>query len=146
MRMDTTPRADSKRESTAVAGLDGVVAAETRLSRVDGARGELVIAGFAVEALAPKAEFEETVYLLWNDALPTSDELSSFRMRIAANRTLPTDGAIVGKRIDIEDDARFHYDLALGQLSTPAVPNRPLARFPCCICRFPHARHYCCTR
>jgi len=36
-------------------------------------------------------------------------------------------GAIVGKRIDIEDDARFHYDLALGQLSTPADRFRPLA-------------------
>ena len=54
------------------AGLDGVVAAETRLSGVDGEAGELIIAGFAVEELAPQATFEEVVYLLWHDALPTA--------------------------------------------------------------------------
>ncbi len=36
-------------------------------------------------------------------------------------------GAIVGKRIDIEDDTFVHYDLALAQLSTPADRFRPLA-------------------
>ncbi|MEE9522846.1 MAG: pilus assembly PilX N-terminal domain-containing protein [candidate division NC10 bacterium] len=36
-------------------------------------------------------------------------------------------GAIVGKRIDIEDDARFHYDLALSRQATPADRFRPLA-------------------
>ncbi len=45
-------------------GLQGVVAAETRLSKVDGTNGELVIAGFPVEELTPKATFEECVYLL----------------------------------------------------------------------------------
>nr|MDP9481283.1 citrate synthase/methylcitrate synthase [Actinomycetota bacterium] len=35
-----------------VAGLEGVVAAETRLSRVDGEEGELIVAGFPVEELA----------------------------------------------------------------------------------------------
>jgi citrate synthase len=45
-------------------GLEGVVAAETALSMVDGERGELIIAGYAVEDLAPNATFEETVQLL----------------------------------------------------------------------------------
>ncbi len=52
-----------------VAGLEGVVAAETRLSGVDGGAGELTIAGFPVEELAGRASFEETVYLLWHGAL-----------------------------------------------------------------------------
>ena len=33
-------------------GLEGVVATDTRLSSVDGERGELLIAGFPVEDLA----------------------------------------------------------------------------------------------
>ncbi len=45
-------------------GLKGVVAAETALSMVDGERGELIIAGYAVEELAPNAMFEQTVSLL----------------------------------------------------------------------------------
>ncbi|MDP9191226.1 MAG: citrate synthase/methylcitrate synthase [Acidobacteriota bacterium] len=45
-------------------GLEGIVAAETRLSMVDGDRGELVIGGFRVEELAPWS-FEDTVELLW---------------------------------------------------------------------------------
>lgn len=44
-------------------GLDGVVAAATRLSRVDGAAGQLTIGGYAVEDLAPQASFEEVAHL-----------------------------------------------------------------------------------
>lgn len=46
-------------------GLEGIVAAETRLSMVDGARGELIIAGRRVEELAPNATFEEVCGLLF---------------------------------------------------------------------------------
>lgn len=45
-------------------GLEGIVAAETRLSMVDGERGELVIGGHRVEALA-SWRFEDVVRLLW---------------------------------------------------------------------------------
>jgi citrate synthase len=45
-------------------GLEGIVAAETRLSMVDGERGELVIGGFRVEELSSWT-FEDTVELLW---------------------------------------------------------------------------------
>ena len=47
-----------------MSGLEGVVAAETSLSLVDGERGELIIAGYPVEEIAPKATFEEVVELL----------------------------------------------------------------------------------
>ena len=73
-----------------VPGLEGVVAAQTRLSSVDGQRGELIIGGFALEELAGKATFEETVYLLWYGDLPTADHLSNFQTQLAAHRTLPT--------------------------------------------------------
>ena len=51
-------------------GLDGVVAAATRLSHVDGEAGRLTIAGYAVEDIAPNATFEEVAYLLLHDQLP----------------------------------------------------------------------------
>jgi citrate synthase len=76
-------------QSAFVPGLEGVVAAETRLSGVDGDAGELIIAGFPVEELASRASFEETVYLLWHDALPDSGQLESFRETLAARRALP---------------------------------------------------------
>src|SRR4051812_49879885 len=70
-------------------GLEGVVAAETRLSMVDGQAGELIIGGFDVAELAMNATFEETVWLLWHGGLPSEDELAAFRASLAARRTLP---------------------------------------------------------
>ena len=75
--------------SAFVAGLEGVVAAETRLSSVDGGAGELILAGYPVEEIALRASFEEVVYLLWHDALPDAAELASFREALAARRTVP---------------------------------------------------------
>lgn len=69
-------------------GLRGVIAAETRLSRVDGLAGELVIAGYALEDLAPHARFEQVVYLLWHDHLPDPDALAAFSAELAARRAL----------------------------------------------------------
>src|SRR5215216_5638748 len=70
-------------------GLEGVVAAETRLSSVDGQKGELIISGYLVEELALHATFEETCYLLWYDRLPNESELSAFKQSLAARRALP---------------------------------------------------------
>jgi citrate synthase len=70
-------------------GLEGVVAARTRLSSVDGQAGELIIAGFPLEELAGRASFEETVFLLWHDRLPDRAELADFRRSLAERRSLP---------------------------------------------------------
>jgi citrate synthase len=59
------------------AGLEGVVAAETELSLVDGERGELIIAGYAVDDLAPNATFEDVVELLTRAKLDSRGRLSS---------------------------------------------------------------------
>lgn len=71
------------------AGLEGVVAAETRLSAIDGQAGKLTIAGFALEEIASKASFEEMVYLLWHDRLPNADELQVFSQELANLRAIP---------------------------------------------------------
>ncbi|SRR6266498_2068714 len=73
-----------------VPGLADVVAAQTRLSSVNGLEGELIIAGFPLEEIASQATFEEVAYLLWNDTLPTPVELDKFRQALAAERVLPS--------------------------------------------------------
>ncbi len=71
-------------------GLEGVAVAESSLSHIDGDEGKLVYRGYAIEDLAEHASYEETLYLLWNGSLPTSDELAAFSEAMAAERTLPT--------------------------------------------------------
>lgn len=71
-------------------GLAGIVVTESRLSRVDGEAGELIIGGYALEDLAPFAEFEETLFLLWNDRLPTAKELTDLKADLTSKRELPT--------------------------------------------------------
>jgi citrate synthase len=78
------------RGTTFALGLDGVVATRTRLSRVDGLGGRLTIGGFAVEELAPRASFEEVLYLLLNDRLPDTGELSGLREDLVARGELPS--------------------------------------------------------
>ena len=79
---------DEEPTNSFVPGLQGVVAAETRLSKVDGQNGELVISGFPIEELAPRTSFEEVVYLLWHDILPGARELEDFRRVLAGKSGL----------------------------------------------------------
>jgi citrate synthase len=72
-------------------GLEGVVAAQTRLSHVDGIAGELIIGGYELKELAGRVSFEEAAHLLWRGALPNTDELRELRREIAALRALPGD-------------------------------------------------------
>src|SRR5215813_807510 len=52
------------------AGLEGVVATESRLCYIDGDAGILSYYGFRIETLAEHAQFEEVIFLLWNGRLP----------------------------------------------------------------------------
>ncbi len=70
-------------------GLEGVVAAQTALSGVDGEAGELIIAGFPLEELAPNATFEQTAYLLWHGDLPDAGQLAGFGQALAVRREIP---------------------------------------------------------
>lgn len=70
-------------------GLDGIIAACTRLSHVDGEAGRLTLAGYAVEDLAPHATFEEVAYLFLHGRLPTPMEHLAFSEKLSARRALP---------------------------------------------------------
>jgi citrate synthase len=93
-------------------GLEGIVAASTRLSSVDGEAGELLLAGFPVEEIAPRASFEEMVHLLWHGSLPDGAALARLRQDLAARRALP--GAVLdllraaaGHRLPVMDALRM---------------------------------------
>ncbi|HEV2750631.1 MAG TPA: citrate synthase/methylcitrate synthase [Gemmatimonadales bacterium] len=75
--------------ATPARGLDGVVAARTRLSHVDGLAGELIIGGYELKELAGRVSFEEAAHLLWRGALPGQDALGELRREIVALRALP---------------------------------------------------------
>jgi citrate synthase len=70
-------------------GLEGVIANETRLGDVRGQEGVLIYCGYDINELAGKATFEEIIYLLWNNRLPTASELAELKRELAAERPLP---------------------------------------------------------
>ncbi len=67
---------------TVAKGLEGIVAAETELSYVNGQEGILEYVGIPIDQLAEQSCFEEVVYLLWHRRLPTASELQSFKNEI----------------------------------------------------------------
>jgi citrate synthase len=71
-------------------GLEGIVAASTRLSHVDGEAGHLILCGYAVEDLAPRASFEEVAYLFLHGRLPETPDLVDFARKLAGRRALPS--------------------------------------------------------
>lgn len=132
-------------------GLEGVVAAETRLSSVDGQKGELIIAGFSVEELAGKASFEEVCYLLWYDRLPNQSELAAFTQALAAQRALPAATlqlleAISAYQLPAMDALRIaagtlDLDLDQAQSSTDQHAQTLTARIPTIVAAYWRLRH-----
>jgi citrate synthase len=70
-------------------GLEGVVAAETRLSDVRGEEGVLIYAGYNINELAGKVSFEEVIHLLHRGRLPNRQELEKLKCDLSASRPLP---------------------------------------------------------
>jgi citrate synthase len=71
-------------------GLEGVVAATTALSKVEGTAGRLIYRGYNIHDLAGRTSFEEVAYLLWYGKLPTKMELVDLKVQMLEERTLPT--------------------------------------------------------
>ncbi|HEX6348435.1 MAG TPA: citrate/2-methylcitrate synthase, partial [Candidatus Dormibacteraeota bacterium] len=71
-----------------VPGLEGVVAAETEISEVDGQGGRLIYrGGYLIQDLF-EASFEEVAYLLWNGKLPGAKELEQLKSQLVAKRAM----------------------------------------------------------
>ena len=74
-------------------GLEGVVAARTSISDIDGQQGKLYYAGYDIADLAAHATFEETIYLLHHLELPTGAQLEQTVATLRAESSL--DGFLV---------------------------------------------------
>ncbi|HEU5140740.1 MAG TPA: citrate synthase/methylcitrate synthase [Bacillales bacterium] len=71
------------------AGLEGVTAAETSLSLIDGEKGELLFRGRPAGDLVRDYEFEEAAYFLWYGKSPNANESKDFKEVFRRNRDLP---------------------------------------------------------
>jgi citrate synthase len=78
-------------ESGLIRGLEGVVAATTRLCDLDGVNGRLAYQGYDIEGLARHASFEEVVWLLWHGELPGEAQLAAFRQALVDAAPLPAE-------------------------------------------------------
>ena len=70
-------------------GLEGIIAAETRIGDVRGDIGQLIYCGYDINDLAGKVTYEEVVHLLWHNRLPTASELEKLTTALRAERELP---------------------------------------------------------
>ncbi len=70
-------------------GLEGVIAAESKICRVDGEKGQLYYLGYAITDLVEHCTFEEVTYLLLYGELPTREQLAVFSAKIRNARELP---------------------------------------------------------
>ena len=117
------------------AGLEDVVAASSGICYLDGSRGVLAYCGYDIHALASRASFEETCYLLWHGRLPNRAELGELASQLVAGRTLP-EGVLRLMRalppaggmdtLRTVTSALGHYDADAGNMS-------PQARYRTCV-------------
>jgi len=130
-------------------GLEGVVAASTRISHVFGEEGRLVYQGYEISELAGKVTYEEVCYLLWHGKLPNASELGQFNQQMRAQRTLPAAARATVRALpndaDPMDVLRTVISAAgvgLGIAGTPTYEQAVAltARFPTAIAMFARQR------
>ena len=73
------------------AGLEGVVATSSAICYIDGDKGVLSYCGYNIDELATHASFEEVIFLLWNNRLPTQSELTTLKSKLVSERDLPAE-------------------------------------------------------
>ena len=87
--MSSAPTAAAANPSTVSKGLEGIIAAHTRLSDVRGDVGQLIYCGYDINELAGKVSYEEVVHLLHHNHLPNLHELAELKAVLAGYRELP---------------------------------------------------------
>ena len=127
-----------------VPGLEGIIAARTEISLVDGANGRLVYRGYVIADLAEEMSFEEVAYLLWNGSLPKRAELAALTQELAAFRALTAPAMATLESLPADTDP---MDVLRSVVSVQGVehklqkPTIPLAihataSFPTILARF----------
>ena len=87
--MSTTITETNENPKPKKGGLEGIVAATTSISKVEGTEGRLIYRGYNIHDLARTTSFEEVAHLLWFGHLPNTSELADLKAKLATQRTLP---------------------------------------------------------
>ncbi len=73
------------------AGLEDVIAGESGICYIDGAKGILAYRGYNIHELATNSTFEETCHLLWFGRLPNQAELEDTSKKLTVSRPIPSE-------------------------------------------------------
>jgi citrate synthase len=111
-------------------GLEDVIAGQSSICFIDGKEGRLLYRGYDIKELCSFSSYEETVYLLWYNRLPTEDELTRFASQLASKRTLPRDMLSIlnamPRNVDAMDALRVLV-ASLGLFDDPLLTNEERA-------------------
>jgi len=140
--------------NVAKAGLEGIVAAQSRISDVNGEEGKLVYSGYDIHDLAEHSTFEEVVHLLWHGELPTRAALDELKQQLSAEAGLPAGivdliGAIPKSAGPMDmlrtvASALSFFDPDGGDMSDEANQRRAIrltAKFPTIVTTFQRVRN-----
>ena len=140
--------------NVAKAGLEGIVAGESRLSDVNGEEGKLIYAGYDIHDLAEHSTFEEVVYLLWRGELPSRTALEELKLQLGSETGLPTPIQVlissIPKNANPMDmlrtvvSALSFYDPDLDDMSPESNLRRAIrltAKFPTIVTTFQRVRN-----
>jgi len=121
-------------ETKPKAGLEDVVAGESAICFLDGARGVLAYCGYDIHDLADVergASFEEVCFLMWHRRLPNRSELGDLQTQLAAARILPDAILRAIKSLPPVDgmDALRTLTSMLGHYDPDAADRSPEARY-----------------
>lgn len=83
-------------------GLEGVIAAETKIGYVDGTEGHLVYRGFDISTLVEQSNFEEVSYLLLYGDLPNRGQYNDFVSRLKKLKHLDKDEYDMIRRVAVK--------------------------------------------
>ncbi|MES3036723.1 MAG: citrate synthase [Bdellovibrionota bacterium] len=134
-------------------GLEGIVACTTAVSSIQG--NTLNFRGYTIEDLAANSTFEEVVYLLWNDKMPSASELQAFRQQLGkemalspeylqALKALPTKGVHPMAWLRTAVSLMAQFDPDANDMSTEANQRKALrmtAKMGTIVCAFEAIRN-----
>ena len=120
-----TPQKDIPVTKANKGGLEGIIAATTAISKVEGTAGRLIYRGYNIHDLARSTLFEEVVYLLWFGRLPNRQELSSLQEQFAAQRTLPDEVLQVLRALPAQTEPMDALRTAVSAWGAVAIKGKP---------------------
>lgn len=99
-----------------IPGLEGVPAAESSISLVDGEGGKLYYRGYSIEELTEGSTFEEIVALLYDGELPGAARTAEITAQLEAGRVLSDEVIAVARQLATMTHPMFALQSAVAAL------------------------------